>query len=285
MLTGCTSGFTTITMSWICNLQRLGIFSNVLIAAFDEQAYVALYLLGMPVFMAGKTLSSSSKTAFDYGQEAYKAVTKLKTAVVVEILKMGRDVVWCDPDIVIFQPFVPILTSSPHEFQVQNNNPTSLKKVVAMKTNSGFYLARAVPWVVEALSKVIHHAAKSTKSEQMSWNAVLCKHQSISGKTCAWHGHTINFLHRNQFATGNETDSLYPKLVAGNGAIPTDLVVWHNNWITGYDNKVKRVKKLGFLYWDHHWGHCSSPAERKTLKTYFTHSKKRKHEQKHHARH
>ena len=281
VLTGCTRGFVTVTMSWVCNLKKLGIFKNVLIAAFDEQAYVQLYMLGMPVFMPGKRLNTSSADAFTYGAEDYKAVTKLKTAVVVELLKIGRDVVWCDPDIVVFKPFVPILTASPHEFLLQNNNPTSLIPVKKMKTNSGFYLVRSVPWVIKALSSVIHHASRSKNSEQMSWDAVLCKHSSISQKTCTYtrasEAHTIYFLPREKFATGNETDAVTMDL--RNGHPPNDLVVWHNNWITGYENKVKRIKKLGHLYWDHHWGHCCTTGERKTMKTYFQHSKKRKHEQ------
>lgn len=274
LLTGATVGFIPFVMSWICNLRRLGEFRNVMIAAFDDAAYDSLYHLGMPVFIPSVSLGqleSGSTGRYAYGNEVYKQVTKMKTAVVLDVLQKGHDVIWCDPDIVVYKPFIQPLLKSEFDFQLQNNNPTSLKttKKPLLMTNSGFYLARSKPWVIDALGAVVRHAAKSTKSEQMSWNAVLCKDQDYPKEQCYYKGNPLQFLPRQKYATGNEEDTIW-KLV-GKNTPPTDLVVWHNNWITGYDAKMKRLKAIKQLWWDEDWEHCSSDQERHFLDYFFRH--------------
>ena len=274
LLTGTTVGFIPFVMSWICNLRRLGEFRNVMIAAFDDEAYDSLYHLGMPVFIASNSLGktdSGGDGRYAYGNEVYKQVTKMKTAVVLSVLKEGHDVIWCDPDIVIYKPFIHQLLKSSFDFQLQNNNPTALKvtKKSKLMTNSGFYLVRSKPWVMEALSAVVQHAAKSTKSEQMSWNAILCKDQAFERDQCYFKGNTLQFLPREQYATGNQSDAVW-KSVSVNRP-PSNLVVWHNNWITGYDAKMKRLKAIQQLWWDEEWEHCSSDQERHFIDYFFRH--------------
>ena len=118
---------------------------------------------------------------------------------------------WCDSDVIIYKPFLSELTKQNHDFQLQNNNPTFLR-TRTLKTNSGFYLARAVPWVIRALTAVVGHAKKSIATEQMSWNAVLCKNQTYDAETCSYEGSSIHFLPRNKFATGNSSEPFYRKL-------------------------------------------------------------------------
>ena len=90
LMSGTSGGFVLFALSWICNLQRLGLAQNVLIAAFDEEAYTTLYLHGHPVYMASKVLpATAGSSPFKYGEESYKAVTKLKTAAVLEVLRLS----------------------------------------------------------------------------------------------------------------------------------------------------------------------------------------------------
>jgi len=268
VLTGATGGFVEIAMSWACNLRMLGVFSNVMVAAFDEDAYTQMYMLGMPVFVPSRSLTGHAKNAFAYGTDTYKAVTKLKTAVVVEVLAAGYDVVWCDPDVVVFRPFVPVLVAAAAThgaFVIQNNNPTSMA-ARAVKTNSGLYIARAVPWVVAALGDVVRHAVGSRASEQMSWNAVLCRRSSLARNTCFYGNNTIHFLPRTQFATGSESDTA--TMALREKGVPYGLVAWHNNWITGYTNKIKRATELGQFFWDPKGGHCATAQESGILARY-----------------
>lgn len=108
LLTGTTSGFLDMMMSWVCSLRRLQEFNNVLIAAFDVESYIYLYQQGMPVYMPQSALhlrnASGTQRAFHYGENTYKQITKLKSKAVLEILQHGRDVIWCDPDVVT-KPF------------------------------------------------------------------------------------------------------------------------------------------------------------------------------------
>jgi hypothetical protein len=271
ILAGTTSGFLTLVMSWICNLQRIGEFQNVLIAAFDQQSYETLYLLGMPVFIPEKSLGKTEGGAghYSYGNDVYKQVTKMKTAVVVDVLKHHHDVLWCDPDIVLYKPFVETLMTSPYDFQLQQNDPTSLKDLKQLKTNSGFYLVRSKKWVIDALTAVVAHASKSTASEQMSWNAVLCAKQDMKKNQCYFEGHPLQFLNRERYATGNEEDAVWQHVKINKP--PKDLVIWHNNWITGYDAKMVRLENIQQLWWDDEWNHCSSGQERKLMDKYMKH--------------
>jgi hypothetical protein len=270
ILTGATSGFIPFMMSWVCNLKRLDMFENVLIAAFDEEAYAQLYLLGMPVFIPSNSIKGAPKGGpghYRYGEQTYIDVTKMKTAVVYDVLNRGYDVLWCDPDIAVYKPFVKYLTSKGLDFQLQNNNPTSLQGENELKTNSGFYLAKAVPWVIEALGKVIDHAKQSKHSEQMSWNAVLCKEQRFKDNYCLYKNNQIHFLSREEFATGSETDSVSKRIEVNQP--PEELYVWHNNWIAGYKAKYERMQRVKQIWWDERWEVCSSEQDRHLIERYF----------------
>jgi hypothetical protein len=93
-----------------------------------------LYLSGVPVFY----FSSSEHNAqpsnerrrddCDYGSEGFKGITKMKTKVVLHILKKGYNVFWSDADIVSFSDQTNILLnliaeSSYTRFFVQSNEP------------------------------------------------------------------------------------------------------------------------------------------------------------------
>jgi hypothetical protein len=222
----------------------------------------------MPVFIPSQSLGKADGGPghYAYGNDVYKQVTKMKTAVVVDVLKHHRDVIWCDPDIVLYRPFVADLMAGEHDFQLQNNNPTSLETNL-LKTNSGFYYVRSTQWVIAALSAVVVHASKSAESEQMSWNAVLCAEQDASKDQCFYEGNVLQFLNRAKYATGNEADVAWEQ-VKGHTQ-PKTLIAWHNNWITGYDAKLERLAQIDQLWWDAEWGHCASSDERKMMNRYF----------------
>ncbi len=50
--------------------------------------------MGLPIFYYESDLSLSGRD-MQYGSNGFKKVTKLKSQVVLEVLKMGYDVTWC----------------------------------------------------------------------------------------------------------------------------------------------------------------------------------------------
>jgi hypothetical protein len=268
VLTGTTIGFIPFIMSWVCNLKRIGEFENVLIAAFDEASYQKLFLLGMPVFIPGRSLGKTDggPGSYSYGNAVYKQVTKMKTSVVLDVLKHNVDVIWCDPDVVLYKPFSADLMASMYDVELQNNNPTSLN-TTTLSINSGFYRVRSVPWVIAALTAVVVHAGKSAASEHMSWDSVLCAEQMFDNDECHWQGHASHFLPQAKFATGNENDNIWKAVRLRRP--PDALIAWHNNWISGYEAKMKRLVSIKQMWWDEEWGHCSSEYERRMMSRYF----------------
>lgn len=49
ILTGITHAYRDILMNFVCNLRRLGIYDQLLVAAFDEEAYRFGFRAGLPV--------------------------------------------------------------------------------------------------------------------------------------------------------------------------------------------------------------------------------------------
>ena len=204
VLTGAIAACVPTVMSWICNLQRLNLYQNVLVAAFDEKAYAALYMYGVAVFMANNTLAPADKIVFDHGGGSCQMATRLATAVVLELLCAGRDVLWSDSDIVVYRPFMHELLMGNSGIQLYNTNPSR-----GMRAHGGFYLARSRPWVIQAFSDIMAHTKTSTGTEQ--WNAILCRDHSLKARGCYYNGHTVAFLDRKRVAAGDSTEPWRPQ--------------------------------------------------------------------------
>ncbi len=250
ILTGGNRGFVPFIMNFVCNCRRLGL--DLLVVAFDKEAFEFLYMHGVAVFLAPAELTSGvNENAQTYGTTAYKKLTKVKTAVVRHVLETAAhpiQVAWIDPDVIVYKPIK--FETFPGDFYVQNNNPTH-KDATETKTNSGVYVVRNAVWVISALAAIERHAKTTQTSEQMSWNAVLCSESATVAGPCIWDKHPIFMLDRNQFATGHPSD------VATAGVLQRRFTgtLWHNNWVT-LANKEPRAVKAGASFWDARLGVC-----------------------------
>lgn len=89
-----------IVMNFVCNLRRLGIYDQLVIAAFDEEMYRFGFAMGLPtffyqvcccytqrtyhwltVFVQGDDIQGLSARDLEYGSRGFKRVTKLKSQV------------------------------------------------------------------------------------------------------------------------------------------------------------------------------------------------------------
>ena len=98
-----------------------------------------------------------------YRTEGFKKITKLKAAVVLEILRRGNDVSWTDVDIAFFKNPIPALQKLKHDFVIQSNAPWPKEQAAngAFRINSGFYRVRSNPIVIGATSEIVEHAAQT----------------------------------------------------------------------------------------------------------------------------
>jgi hypothetical protein len=101
-------------MNFVCNLRRLKVAESLVIAAWDEDMYKWAFQMGLPVFYyqpdvavdLGRDLayvvhththththitviSTAHAHPLRYGSQEFRKVTKLKSQVALEILKMG----------------------------------------------------------------------------------------------------------------------------------------------------------------------------------------------------
>eukprot|EP00041_Stephanoeca_diplocostata_P009918 m.156830 g.156830 ORF g.156830 m.156830 type:complete len:742 (+) comp17950_c0_seq8:272-2497(+) len=275
ILTGVSYNYREVLMNFVCNIRRLGIYDSLIIAAWDEDMYRFGFQMGLPIFYFQTDVDVNHAADLAYGSKAFRKVTKLKSQVVLEILRMGYDVTWTDTDIAWLRNPIPILEAMASDFVVQSNAPST--EAVAngpLRINSGFYRIRSSPIAIAALEAIVVHAASSRLTEQPSFYMVLCGGKEGRLKegdnACIYRpppyvgdgeppfdpdsSLRVEFLDRHQFpngATGTRANvsKLYWDLKAAKHH-PDNLVVLHNNWIKGLGNKVRRLVEQDLWYFD-----------------------------------
>ena len=177
VLTGVSYNYRFMLMNFVCNLRRLGVYDTLIVAAWDEEMYQFCFKMGLPVFLYETDVFGKINMKVDmaYGSQAFRKVTKLKSQVVLAILKKGYDVTWTDTDIAWLQNPIPLMANMESDFVVQSNAPS--KEAVAngpLRINSGFYRVRSTPKTIVAMEQIVLHAAASPLTEQPSFYMVLC---------------------------------------------------------------------------------------------------------------
>ncbi|XP_047333129.1 beta-arabinofuranosyltransferase RAY1 isoform X2 [Impatiens glandulifera] len=244
-----------LLMSWTCRLRRLMI-TNFLVYALDDEIYEFSVLQGLPVFRDSLAPTNISFNGCHFGTECFQKVTKVKSRIVLGILKLGYNVLLSDVDVYWFKNPLPYLSSFPPAFLVAQSD--EYKKTGAInlprRLNSGFYFAHCDISTVGALEKVVKHAASSNLSEQPSFYDTLCGEEGcnrIGGDRCLEPDSnlTVHFLDRDLFPNGAyeglwEEEDVRHVCVEKKGCY-----VLHNNWINGRRKKLERQLRSGL--WDY----------------------------------
>ncbi|XP_072995791.1 beta-arabinofuranosyltransferase RAY1 [Typha latifolia] len=254
-------------MSWVCRLRQLGV-TNFVVCALDSETYEFSVLQGLPVF---KDTLSPRNVSFDdchFGTECFQRVTKVKSRIVLQILKLGYnvllsdvDIYWFDNPLPLFLSFGPaILGAQSDEFN--ETGPINLPR----RLNSGFYFARSDPVTIAAMEMVVRHASASSLSEQPSFYDVLCgeggvnrvgDNQCLEPKTNL----TVLFLDRNYFPNG-AYKSLWEKNDVRSACQNIGCFILHNNWINGRKRKLERQVLSGLWEYD--------PSSRLCMQNWYT---------------
>lgn len=256
-------GYRGIMMNWVCNMRHLGI-TNYVIAALDADLYKFAYTRSLPTYLENtifQGLNASILTDASYGTDSFKQLTKMKSRVVVRILKEGYNVVWSDTDIVYFKNPLQDMWSYNVDLCIQTNAPDNEPMNGKRRLNSGFYLAKSNAPTIQAFEDIIKFASKSRMSEQPCFYDVMCgkEGQNAEGDdTCRYNGIIVKLLDRHVYPNGI-TDGIWD--VPG-GKIPEkfpNLFILHNNWVKGADGKRKRFEKHGFILYDKESELCLYP--------------------------
>ncbi|KAF5940071.1 hypothetical protein HYC85_021238, partial [Camellia sinensis] len=241
-------------MSWVCRLRHLMI-SNFVVCALDHEIYEFSLLQGLPVFKDSLAPTNISFNDCHFGTTCFQKVTKVKSRVVLQILKLGYNVLMSDVDVYWFKNPLPFLYSFGPAFllaqsdEYNKTGPINLPR----RLNSGFYFVRSDGSTVAALEKVVKHAASSNLSEQPSFYDTLCGEggsNRVGDNRCLEPetNLTVHFLDRNLFPNG-----AYKGLWEGKNVRATcekkGCFVLHNNWISGRSKKLERQVLSGL--WDY----------------------------------
>eukprot|EP00045_Choanoeca_perplexa_P012107 m.130774 g.130774 ORF g.130774 m.130774 type:complete len:716 (+) comp15888_c0_seq4:182-2329(+) len=259
LLTGASFAYRDVVMNFVCNLRRLGLYDQLIIAAFDEDMYRYGFRMGLPIFFyQSPDVAGLTSHDLEYGSQHFRKVTKLKSQVVLQILRLGYDVTWTDTDIYWFRNPLPLLGSMSSDFVVQSNAPYPEEQVAngPLRINSGFYRVRSTPLTIVAMEQIVAHAASSRLTEQPSFYIILCGGKggetAVGDDRCTYRPPTNMGLGDDSSAMGSLDVQFLDREVYANGAVggywdqsnlgktQPQLVLLHNNWIKGLRAKIER---------------------------------------------
>lgn len=247
-------GYRGILQNWVCNMRHLGI-SNFVIAALDADLYKFAFTRGLPTYMENtilQGLNSSLISDASYGTDAFKQLTKMKSRVVVRLMKHGLNVVWTDCDIIWFKNPLPDMWGYGKDLVIQTNAPDNEPMNGRRRINSGFYLARANEATIKAFEDIIEFASKSRMTEQPCFYDIMCgkEGQTVVGDTmCKYNGMVVELLDRHKYPNGI-TDGIWDSPPGTIHQKFPELFVLHNNWVKGAGAKRDRFERHKFIMYD-----------------------------------
>lgn len=261
-------------MSWVCRLKHL-MLKNFLVCALDDETYEFSILQGLPVFKDALAPGNISFNDCHFGTKCFQKVTKTKSRVVLQILKLGYNVLLSDVDVYWFKNPLPLLqTFGPGILAAQSDEfnvtvPINLPR----RLNSGFYFARSDEPTISSLEKVVKHAMNSDLSEQPSFYDTLCGpggSNRLGNDRCLEPGTnlTVQFLDRDLFPNG-AYQGLWGERNVRAACAKKGCYVLHNNWISGRIKKLVRQINSGLWDYDISSRMCLQSWNR-IKETYFT---------------
>ncbi|MED6180705.1 hypothetical protein PIB30_012581 [Stylosanthes scabra] len=152
-----TAGFSykDMLMSWVCRLRKLSI-ENFIVCALDQETYQFSILQGIPVFNDPLAPSNISFDDCHFGTKCFQRVTKVKSRMVLKILKLGYNVLLSDVDTYWFKNPLPLLQSfGPAVLAAQSDEYNKRGPInLPRRLNSGFYYANSDGQTIAAMEKV-----------------------------------------------------------------------------------------------------------------------------------
>lgn len=277
VLIGFNYGYQDMLLNMVCRLQQLEV-PNYVIAAFDAEAMAFCRTQVLPCFPVNAEIAVKAEAivmgqgeekveaavaaaarpeaaghvnlqaaAHAFGTKGFRALTKLKSQQVLRILELGYNVFWSDVDIFWKVNVVPGVLAEMGEgkgsvdIAIQSNAPPEEEAENGKRRiNSGFYLAKSNPQVVEAFRQIVAHARESALSEQPSFYTVLCGDdlEYVQGKSnCVNTAIPVKtlLLSRETYPNGAMVE-----VVRGvTPASEDDVRIVHFNWLEGHDAKVE----------------------------------------------
>ncbi|CAL9780295.1 unnamed protein product [Musa acuminata subsp. burmannicoides] len=248
------NNYRDMLMNWVCRLRHLAV-KNFVICALDSEIYHFSILQGLPVFKNPQAPTNISFNDCHFGTECFRRVTKVKSRIVLQILKLGYNVLMSDVDVYWFNnPLSFLVSFGPGTLVAQSDEYNETGPInLPRRLNSGFYFARSEMSTIAAFEMVVKHASASELSEQPSFYDVLCGEGGVNrmGDDKCQEPNTnltVIFLDRNLFPNGAYR-GLWEKHDVRSSCMKLGCLILHNNWISGRKKKLERQVFSGL--WDY----------------------------------
>ncbi|XP_062181155.1 beta-arabinofuranosyltransferase RAY1-like [Phragmites australis] len=248
------ASYRDMLMSWACRLRHLRA-TNFIVCALDHETYEFSVLQGLPVFRDPLSPKNVSFDDCHFGTKCFQQVTKVKSRIVLEILRLGYNVLLSDVDVYWFDnPMSFLYSLGPATLGAQSDEYNETGPInLPRRLNSGFYFARSDDATITAMEMVVKHATNSGLSEQPSFYDVLCGKDGtnrIGDDKCLEPSTilTVVFLNRDLFPNG-AYKGLWEKHDVQSVCKELGCFIIHNNWIHGRRRKLQRQMSSGL--WDY----------------------------------
>lgn len=74
-LLACSFAYRDVVMNFVCNLRRLGLYDQLIIAAFDEDMYRFGFRMGLPIFFyQSPDIAGLTSHDLEYGSQHFRKV-------------------------------------------------------------------------------------------------------------------------------------------------------------------------------------------------------------------
>lgn len=179
---------------------------------------------GWPMDLFHCYIVGTNSNAAKYNTAEFQSLTLRKLQVILENMRMDREVLWIDNDIVLFQNTIEHMRSLAGHFVMQDD---------LWGPCTGFFLVRSTPASIRTMEKTIagvqNQVGKNIMNDQHIFNKV---YKGILGLQ-------VTLLPRNEYPNGD---------IYFNRGLKSDAKMVHNNWLHTTAEKVERFKEVGL--WD-----------------------------------
>lgn len=181
LLLGGSRAYVSLLDNAVCRLAELRV-TNFVVVAYDGDVYAHFRREGVPCVRAlgpdGSPADTPDGGAYEDGQGGgeFRAVTKLRCATALRVLRLGVDALVVDADVyLLHSPFLAMQTAPPNVDISAQSDRRPEQGQLEHSLSSGLFYARANRRSVAALEQVVADGAgRPGEAEEASFNRALC---------------------------------------------------------------------------------------------------------------
>ncbi|KAJ8901727.1 hypothetical protein NDN08_003933 [Rhodosorus marinus] len=204
-------------MHWVCRLREQQV-SNFIIAALDKDLYEWAAVRSIPVYYEDSLIADLRDELPNLGHisvQAFKLLTKMKSRVVLKVLRKGFDVVWSEPGILWLKDPRAKISGHDSDLVILSESKPKKSSVDSGRLNVEFYRARASNKMIKAIEDVVQCALKNERPEKSCFYEIFCKgfgEENEPGNGCHNADDTVYILESGLFPSGEAAEKICPEV-------------------------------------------------------------------------